>query len=81
MCVSSHFAGSSVLSLPVLALAGVLSLSLNSAAAQDTRADALLKEVKVQATQDVQALPAAAAGGQVARWPRAAAWGCWATAM
>jgi iron complex outermembrane receptor protein len=51
-----------LLSPHVLALAGVLSFSATGAWAQAT-----LEEIKVQAQHDGQALPAAAAGGQVAK--------------
>lgn len=55
-----------LLSPHVLALAGVLGLSASVARAQE-ESTATLKEVTVRSAQDVQALPAPAAGGQVAK--------------
>lgn len=73
-------ARSGLLSPHVLALAGVLGLSATVARAQD-EPTTTLKEVTVRSAQDVQTLPAPAAGRQGGRWPRAPAWVCWATAM
>lgn len=55
-------------SLPVLAAAGALTLSVHTAQAQSASAEpSTLQEVQVQVRQDAQALPAAAAGAQVAK--------------
>jgi iron complex outermembrane recepter protein len=67
MFVSRISTASSMLSLPVLAMAGVLTLSAHHAVAQTTSQPPVLSEVKVKAEHDVQALPAVAAGGQVAK--------------
>ncbi|WP_313572105.1 Plug domain-containing protein, partial [Comamonas terrigena] len=59
-------ARSGLLSPHVLALAGVLGLSATVARAQE-ESTTTLKEVTVRSAQDVQTLPAPAAGGQVAK--------------
>lgn len=54
-------------SLPVLAAVGALTVSIQAVQAQSTAEPASLQEIKVQARQDAQGLPAAAAGAQVAQ--------------